>query len=92
MKVTQLTERVALKYSFDIFNVTNTTSFDIPIDDVSQNAAYNQFPVVGTTPLPAGCSTPTPTNGFYNCPSGLGAVNKTIGSPRQIQMTLRVEF
>jgi len=92
VKVTQLTERVALKYSFDIFNVTNTTSFDIPIDDVSQNAAYNQFPVVGTTPLPAGCSTPTPTNGFYNCPSGLGAVNKTIGSPRQIQMTLRVEF
>jgi Carboxypeptidase regulatory-like domain/TonB dependent receptor len=92
VKVTALTERVALKYSFDVFNVTNTASFDIPIDDVSQNAAYNQFPVQGTTPLPVGCSTPTPTNGFYNCPSGLGAVNKTIGSARQIQMTLRVDF
>ena len=78
VKLTQLTERVALKYSFDVFNVTNTASFDIPIDDVSQNAAYNQFPVLGST--------------LYNAPSGLGAVNKTIGSPRQIQMTLRVDF
>jgi hypothetical protein len=30
--------------------------------------------------------------GFYNCPSGLGVTNKTISSPRQIQMTLRVVF
>ena len=72
--------------------LTNTASFDIPIDDVSQNQFYNNFPVLGTTPLPVGCSTATPTNGFYNCPSGLGAVNKTIGGPRQIQMTLRVDF
>jgi|HubBroStandDraft_5_1064220.scaffolds.fasta_scaffold02466_6 hypothetical protein len=92
VKLTKLTEKVSLKYSLDIFNLTNTASFDIPIDDVSQNAEYNQFPVIGTTPLPSGCSTSTPTNGFYNCPSGLGAVNKTIGSPRQIQMTLRFDF
>ena len=78
VKLTQITERVAVKYSLDIFNATNTASFDIPIDDVSQNAAYNQFPVEGQ-PL-------------YNAPSGLGAVNKTIGGPRQIQMTLRFDF
>ncbi len=90
VKLTQLTERVALKYSFDIFNVTNTTSFDIPIDDVSQNQFYNQFPILGTPPLPSSCSAPNCS--FYNPPSGLGAVNKTIGSPRQIQMTLRVDF
>jgi hypothetical protein len=72
--------------------VTNTTSFDIPIDDVSQNQYYNQFPVIGTTPLPTGCNTPNPTSGFYNCPAGLGAVNKIIGSPRQIQMTLSMIF
>jgi hypothetical protein len=90
VKLTQITERVALKYSLDIFNLTNTSSFDIPIDDVSQNQFYNQFPAAGTTPLPTACDN---TNvGFYNCPAGLGAVNKTIGSPRQIQMTLRVEF
>jgi hypothetical protein len=32
IKMTQLTERYALKYAMDIFNVTNTASFDIPID------------------------------------------------------------
>ncbi|HZW91694.1 MAG TPA: TonB-dependent receptor [Candidatus Eremiobacteraceae bacterium] len=91
VKLTQLTERVALKYSLDIFNLTNTTSFDIPIDDVSQNQFYNQFPVLGTPPLPANCNN-VPFCSFYNPPSGLGAVNKTIGSPRQIQMTLRLDF
>jgi Carboxypeptidase regulatory-like domain len=90
VKVTQLKERITLKYSLDIFNLTNTSSFDIPIDDVSQNAAYNQFPVAGTTPLPTACD--NTNKGFYNCPSGLGAVNKTIGSPRQVQMSLRLDF
>ncbi len=92
VKVTTITERTTLKYTLDIFNLTNTASFDIPIDDVSQNEFYNQFPIQGTTPLPTGCSTATPTNNFYNCPSGLGAVNKTIGSPRQIQMSLSLSF
>jgi len=87
VKLTQLTEHYSLKYSLDIFNVTNTASFDIPIDDVSQNQFYNQFPILGTPPLPA-----NGPNSFYNPPSGLGVVNKTIGSPRQIQMTLRLLF
>jgi len=91
-KTTQISEHVSLQYMLEVFNVTNTASFDIPIDDVSQNAFYNQFPVVGTTPLPTGCNTPHPTSGFYNCPSGLGAVNKTIGSPRQIQMSMHLQF
>ena len=78
VKLTQLSERYSLKYTFDIFNLTNTTSFDIPIDDVSQNQFYNNFPVEGQ-PL-------------YNPPSGLGIVNKAIGSPRQIQMTLHLAF
>jgi hypothetical protein len=90
VKATALTERVTMKYSFDVFNLTNTASFDVPIDDVSQNQYYNQFPEVGTTPLATSCG--SGNTGFYNCPASLGAVNKTIGSPRQIQMTLRVEF
>jgi carboxypeptidase family protein len=87
VKLTQITERTSLKYSLDIFNLTNTASFDIPIDDVSQNEFYNQFPVVGTPPTPSSGS-----GSFYNPPSGLGVVNKTIGSPRQIQMTLKLDF
>ena len=47
----------------------------------SQNEFYNQFPVVGTPP-----------SSFYNPPSGLGVVNKTISMPRQIQMTLSLTF
>jgi hypothetical protein len=89
-KMTALTDRLLLKYSFDVFNVTNTASFDVPIDDVSQNQYYDQFPVVGTTPLPTSCG--SNNAGFYNCPSSLGAVNKTIGSPRQIQMSLGIIF
>ena len=90
VKQTQITERLALKYSLDIFNLTNTASFDIPIDDVSQNQYYNQFPVLGTTPRATSCD--LSNAGFYNCPAGLGVVNKTIGSPRQIQMSMRVLF
>jgi hypothetical protein len=93
MKTLQIEERVALKYRLDVFNVTNTASFDIPIDDVSQNEFYNQFPIVGTVPTPAQCATtPGCTGSFYNVPTGLGAVNKIIGSPRQIQMNLQLIF
>ena len=80
VKLTHLTERASLKFSFDVFNVTNTPSFDIPVDNVSQNLFFNDFPVYGST--------------LYSSPtaSGLGIVNKTIGSPRQIQMSLRLAF
>jgi hypothetical protein len=80
VKLTQLTERVNVRFSFDVFNVFNTPSFDIPVDNVSQNLFFNDFPVYGQ-PL---FSSPTL--------SGLGIVNKTIGSARQIQMTLRFTF
>jgi len=75
-----------------VFNVTNTPSFDIPIDDVSQNQYYNGFPIEGTAVLPTGCGTANQVNNFYNCPFGLGNVNKTIGSARQVQMALRLTF
>ena len=87
VKNTQLTERVAMKYRFDVFNVTNTTSFDIPLDDVTQNAAFNDFPLAGQPALPS-----QGAGSLYNAPFGLGVTNKTIGSPRQIQMSLAFSF
>jgi hypothetical protein len=30
--------------------------------------------------------------GFYNCPAGLGITKHTIGAPRQIQMSLHLDF
>jgi len=91
-KVTQITERSSLRFTFDVFNLTNTASFDIPIDDVSQNINFQGFPT-STQPstIPPCDSTYT---ALYVCPtlSGLGITNKTISSPRQIQMSLRLNF
>ncbi|MGD0939033.1 MAG: carboxypeptidase regulatory-like domain-containing protein [Terracidiphilus sp.] len=94
VKVTPITERYSLKFTFDVFNLTNTTSFDIPGNGVAQNEYYNPFPTAGTAALPTGCSANgTQTNtSFYNCPSGLGIVTHSIGSPRQVQMSLRLDF
>ena len=66
----------------------------MPIDYATQNQYYNGFPNTqsGLPVLPTGCGTTNPVNGFYNCPFGLGNVNKTIGSARQIQMALRLTF
>jgi hypothetical protein len=94
VKTTQITERSSLKFTFDVFNLTNTASFDIPIDDVSQNINFNGFPVVGTPATLTPCNQNF-TGSLYVCPttgSGLGVTNKTIGSPRQIQMSLGFTF
>jgi len=78
--------------------VTNTASFDIPIDSVSQNINFLGFPAVGTAPTLNPCNNSfnqSPLGGsLYVCPtlSGLGITNKTIGSPRQIQMSLSLNF
>jgi carboxypeptidase family protein/TonB-dependent receptor-like protein len=92
VKVLSVSDRYNLKYTFDVYNLTNTTSFDIPGNEVSQNAGYNAFPASGTAVLPTGCGTSSAVNNFYSCPGGLGVVTHTIGSPRQIQMSLRLDF
>ncbi len=73
-----LQEKYHFVYTFDVFNLTNTTSFDIPTDNVTQNGGYVPTPEIGQ-PL-------------YNAPTGLGATVNAIGSPRQIQMSLHMQF
>jgi hypothetical protein len=80
VKELKLKEHYGLRYSFDIFNLTNTSSFDIPKDNVSQNDSYNGYPSLDQA------------GNFYNAPDGLGYVTRTIGSPRQIQMALRLTY
>ena len=106
VKQTKFTDRYILKYTFDVYNLTNTSSFDVPGNEVSQNANYNGFPGApgsypgGVAPSGQTCSTmagvqsanPSTGNYFYNCPTGLGVVTHTIGSPRQIQMSLQLQF
>jgi hypothetical protein len=93
LKRTKLSERFTLNYTLDVFNFTNTPSFDIPINNVNQNLFFDGFPKEGVPPLPTSCNNST-NKGFYSCPSlsGLGVTNRTIGSPRQIQMSLSVLF
>ena len=101
MKETHFSDRYALRYTFDIYNLTNSASFDVPGNEVSQNSGYNAFPqelnsspTAPTQVLPSNnCTTGAGTNtGFYNCPGGLGVVSHTIGSPRQMQMSLSFMF
>jgi hypothetical protein len=94
IKMTNITERYTLKYTFDVYNLTNTASFDIPGNEVFQNQNYNSTPTVGEAVSPVGCQPDGSQTGssFYNCPSGLGYVSHTIGSPRQIQMSLQLTF
>jgi hypothetical protein len=77
-----------------VYNLTNTASFDIPGNEVPQNQYYNNLPAVGTTVLPTGCNSDgqQSNTSFYNCPAGLGYVTHSIGSPRQIQMSLQLTF
>ena len=94
VKMTNFKERYNLKFTLDVYNLTNTSSFDVPGNEVSQNQGYNPFPNGGLTPLPTGCdANGNQTNAsFYNCPSSLGIVTHTIGSPRQVQMSLQFAF
>jgi Carboxypeptidase regulatory-like domain len=98
VKITQLTERVSLKYTFDVFNLTNHPSFDIPIDNIDQNLTFSQTPTTGQPAVPSAsaCSAnggnPFVDGNFYQCPTGIGQVVHTIGSARQVQMSLSVTF
>ena len=91
-----LHDQYTLHYTLDVYNLTNTSSFDIPQNNVNENQNFNNVPVyVGSTAaaLPTGCSNGNPqSGGLYNCPGGLGIVKHTIGSPRQIQMSLHLNF
>jgi len=94
VKELQIKEKYNLRFTFDVYNLTNSTSFDVPGNEVTQNADYNPFPDGSLAPLPANCQADgsQSNESFYACPSGLGIVTHTIGSPRQIQMSLRFDF
>lgn len=81
-KDTALTERVHMKYSFDIFNLTNTPSFDTPNNNVSFALNFNNPPTFAN---PQG-NPPTLPGG------NLGVIQHTIGSPRLIRMSLHITF
>ena len=95
VKVLNIKERYNLKYTFDVYNLTNTTSFDVPGNEVSQNQDYTPSRMPDQQYCQARATKAamaTVSGSFYNCPGGLGIVTHTIGSPRQIQMSLHLDF
>jgi hypothetical protein len=91
-----LTERVALRYDVQGFNIFNHPSFDIPNNSVEFAPDYQNPPIYG----PAGSSqvqnlTPcVAATGAFACPpyGNLGVLQHTIGSPRFLQMALHLTF
>jgi hypothetical protein len=87
VKTTQISEHFSAKYAFNVFNLTNTSSFDIPGNFTYLNASFNQTPTYS-----ARQSNAANFSSLYGAPAGLGYVTATIGNPRQIQMSLHVVF
>jgi hypothetical protein len=96
VKTAKINERASLKYTFDIYNVSNTPSFDIPNNSIS--TGYNTNNQLAYNPA---LSTIANQQTVYNiqnngvnvsAASGLGVVQQTIGSPRLIQMSLHILF
>jgi hypothetical protein len=96
VKTMKVTEQTTLRYTFDVYNLTNTTSLDIPVDNVSMNQGFNNEPFYTSSTAsaaPAACTASGGAPGaLYNCPAGLGIVKHEIGSPRQVQMSLSLLF
>jgi hypothetical protein len=97
VKNTKLTERFNLKYSFDIYNLTNTPSFDIPGQIATVNGYFNNAPVYPGSSNPA-----TNLQSLYSLNNNLtvnaksqptlGVISSTIGASRNISMSLHLTF
>jgi hypothetical protein len=75
--------------------VTNTTSLDTPLNSISTNSNYNNAPTYDPSMSNAANLASIYTLTSNNSPAsslGLGVVQQTIGSPRLIQMSLRLVY
>jgi len=97
-KTFKLTERFALRYDAQFFNIFNYASFDAPNNNISLNPCFG--PNIQTSPA-NGCQwlgtipatgTLTSPIGTGQAPTGSGFIQGTIGSPRLIQMSLHLTF
>ncbi|HWZ50345.1 MAG TPA: carboxypeptidase regulatory-like domain-containing protein [Granulicella sp.] len=78
-KETSISERYRLRIAMQIFNITNTPSFDTPSNSFSGNSNFGNPPNI----LPIGPNGPANNTAFSS--QGVGAINNPLGSPRQIQ-------
>jgi hypothetical protein len=96
VKSFQATDRFALQYRLDLFNISNTPSFDVPNNSISTASNVNfqntYDPTLSTVKNRQNVFNIQDNGVNVSAASGLGVVQQTIGSPRLIQMSLRVNF
>jgi hypothetical protein len=98
-KTTKLTERVAMEFGVQVFNIFNHTQYGDPSTD---NLALNYTNVTDNlgnptnqyilTPVNANFGQITSTNNFNNNNDNAASPNTGTGLPRQIQLELRFQF
>jgi hypothetical protein len=96
VKAFQVEDRIALQYRLDLYNVSNTPSFDIPNNSISTafNANFQNVydPTLSTIQNRQTVYNIQNNGANVSAASGLGVVQQAIGSPRLIQMSLRLNF
>ena len=99
-KVTRITERLSARYTFDVYNITNTTSLDLPNNSAAVSASRLSGPNKATVGFGQVSSSAATQNADYNAlytikPNGsttFGAVRNAIGQPRTIEMSLHLNY
>ena len=101
-KLTNFSNRYTLRYSFDVFNITNTTSLDVPnnhatVSGGKLSATSNTKNSVAYGQVASGVTTQTADqNALYVLPTygatTFGAARNAIGQPRTVEMSLHLLF
>ena len=100
-KLTHFTDRYVLRYSFDVFNISNTTNLDVPsnhatVSGSKLSSSINKSNSVAYGQVASSVSTQSADlNSLYVFPTNtnsFGSVRNTIGLPRTIEMSLHLLF
>ena len=84
LKSFTVTERVALKFQADAFNIFNHPSFDAPNGNFALNGCFNPFPCFPNTTQILSPGNPNPQN--------YGVIRQTVGSNRFLQLSMHLTF
>jgi hypothetical protein len=76
-----ITERTALKFEADAFNIFNQPSFDAPNGNFTLNPCFNPQPCYTTTGILASGN-----------PQNFGVIEQTVGSNRFLQLSMHLTF
>lgn len=94
IKDTQVGERIRVRYTFDVYNLTNSSSFDLPGNSINlgQGNAQVAYDPGASNVTNIGRQYKPLTTPQEAQSQGLGQVTNTIGGPRNIQMSLHIIY